>query len=431
MSLKQPMASKAQARLVIGHGTYGSVTSSECGDAVKQTSVFESNCLGNNFGEMVFVATSIGRPVQNVVAFSSVSLTETRGRSVFNIAMEKGIMTLRDHSFASSWDVRKRVVLGIIRDLSCALRHLHSSGVIHCDLKPDNVIITASGEARLIDFGSCRLWNRPVAPISDTRKVMCTYAYCAPEALHSGSDPSPACDAYSLGVTLYVYLYRKELFNPGDITREAASVALNNLHRSSHFPFELKQPHGISDEVTQIILRLIDPDPMTRLDIDCLASRFEVSLPISLHLVLDDGDPVPKAHEVQCAGAIADMFTACQRSGCTAAFGLAVNILVRFAAATSWPVSSDIVNACLTLAVATNNPDHFQPQTAKQQQLIIRIITALNFRIYADTCDWLLLSVYNEVSIDANLLCTCLMQCHARTRETVYLYLLVRRMMLT
>lgn len=412
---------------LLGHGTYGSVRSSTDGDAVKQTTVFENDCLGSNFSEMVFVAASIGRPVQNVVSFSSVSMTERPG--VISMTMERGAMTLRQSSHTQSWAERKLAIRDIILDLSTSLRHLHATGITHCDLKPDNVVVTSDGRLRLIDFGSCRFWNRPTAPSTDTRKVMCTYGYCAPEALQSGMSPDPACDAYSLGVTLFVYLFRQELFpTTGEMTREAASVALNNLHRSSIFPFGMiRRRRSLPDQIYQIIGRLLDPDPAKRLRIDVLAHEFSSVVPATVKLVLDDGAPVPRVHHKHCRMLIGDLFNACRDCACEAAFALAVNLVFRFASRTSWPVSADAMRACFGLALATNNPDHFEERTDDQQDYMIAVMKVLDFQIYADTCDWLLLSLFNQTTLDMPLLCSCMMDCHARTPDTVGLYMCVLR----
>ena len=90
------------------------------------------------------------------------------------------------------------------RQLLDALKYCHALGVLHRDIKPQNVIITPAGDAVLVDFGLVELWD-PANPM--TRTVMRgigTPEYAPPEqwgALSHHTDPRS--DLYSLGATLY------------------------------------------------------------------------------------------------------------------------------------------------------------------------------------------------------------------------------------
>jgi tRNA A-37 threonylcarbamoyl transferase component Bud32 len=85
-----------------------------------------------------------------------------------------------------------------------ALAYCHRKGVIHRDIKPQNIIITPEGEALLVDFGLVKLWN-PQDP--QTRTVMRgagTPEYAPPEQYDIGmGHTDPRSDIYSLGATLY------------------------------------------------------------------------------------------------------------------------------------------------------------------------------------------------------------------------------------
>ena len=80
-------------------------------------------------------------------------------------------------------------------EIADALDRAHRQGVIHCDLKPSNIVLTESG-AKLCDFGIARLHGAPEAPLHGTP------AYIAPE-VGRGEPPDARSDIYSLGATLY------------------------------------------------------------------------------------------------------------------------------------------------------------------------------------------------------------------------------------
>ncbi len=110
------------------------------------------------------------------------------------------------------------------RELGSALSHAHEAGVIHRDVKPENVLLAKTG-AKLADFGIARL---PDSTLTQRGSVLGTPAYSAPEALAQG-EFSPASDQFSLAVTLYEALSGKRAF-PGD---DAITVATRVAHEES------------------------------------------------------------------------------------------------------------------------------------------------------------------------------------------------------
>jgi serine/threonine-protein kinase len=89
--------------------------------------------------------------------------------------------------------------LGI--QICTGLGYAHRAGIVHCDVKPQNIIITNDKVAKLTDFGISRALN---SPSSSERSdvVWGSPQYLAPELIE-GKTPTPAADVYSLGVVLY------------------------------------------------------------------------------------------------------------------------------------------------------------------------------------------------------------------------------------
>jgi eukaryotic-like serine/threonine-protein kinase len=101
--------------------------------------------------------------------------------------------------------ISDRDVARIGADLSEALAHAHARGVIHRDVKPQNVMVVAEpaagvGFAKLTDFGVAHLVSGDL--LTRTGDVVGTLAYMAPEQAE-GARVTPACDVYSLALTLY------------------------------------------------------------------------------------------------------------------------------------------------------------------------------------------------------------------------------------
>ncbi len=98
------------------------------------------------------------------------------------------------------WPVHR--ALELVQQIAAAVAYAHHQGVLHCDLKPTNVLLTPESQAKVADFGLARA---VAAPQPQDSQVWDSLPYLAPEVL-AGAPPSPASDVYSLGVLLHELL---------------------------------------------------------------------------------------------------------------------------------------------------------------------------------------------------------------------------------
>jgi len=98
-------------------------------------------------------------------------------------------------------------VLPLIQALCAALAHAHEHGVVHRDIKPDNILIGEDGQPRIVDFGLVKLTgNSTLHPLTSPDAVMGTPHYMAPEQLQAPRTVDHRADIYAVGVLIYELL---------------------------------------------------------------------------------------------------------------------------------------------------------------------------------------------------------------------------------
>jgi serine/threonine-protein kinase len=103
-------------------------------------------------------------------------------------------VALDHYATENKLNARERVVL--MREVCAGVAHAHQHLVVHCDIKPANVLVTGEGHPKLIDFGVARIQD-----VADPRPEGFTRAYTSPQRL-AGAPAVVTDDVYSLGVTL-------------------------------------------------------------------------------------------------------------------------------------------------------------------------------------------------------------------------------------
>lgn len=111
-------------------------------------------------------------------------------------------------------------------DIACALRHLHSHGIVHLDLKPANVLVSEEGVCKLADFG-CSFKLTGKSDATHLSEIGGTFTHRAPELL-KGEEVSPCVDVYSFGITMWQLLTREPPYD-GDRQYILYAVVAYNL----------------------------------------------------------------------------------------------------------------------------------------------------------------------------------------------------------
>ncbi len=125
------------------------------------------------------------------------------------IAMEyiQGI-SLRHYLLQTPISLKR--ALNIIIDISYALCHLHSYGVIHRDLKPQNILVSQTGEIKVIDFGIAQLLaEKPYLDEPTKQRLIGTPIYISPEQRNHPESVTYPSDIYSLGIIAYELIMGK------------------------------------------------------------------------------------------------------------------------------------------------------------------------------------------------------------------------------
>ena len=139
-----------------------------------------------------------------------------------------------------------------IRQILQALEHAHSRGIIHRDIKPQNIMLLKNGQIKVMDFGIAR-FSRGEATITD--KAIGSVHYISPEQAKGGHIDKRA-DLYSVGVMMYEMLTGVLPFE----SDSAVSVALMQLQKDPKLPREINPsiPRGLEDIVMKAMEKNVE-----------------------------------------------------------------------------------------------------------------------------------------------------------------------------
>ncbi|MBO3321626.1 Stk1 family PASTA domain-containing Ser/Thr kinase [Clostridium perfringens] len=164
------------------------------------------------------------------------------GKTLKDIIKEKG---------ALPYEVAISIGIKVAKALECA----HKSGIIHRDVKPQNILVTEEGVVKVTDFGIAKSMDS--STIAHTNSVMGSAHYFSPEQA-KGTYTDYRTDLYSLGIVLYEMVTGVVPFN-GD---SPVTVAVKHIQEKAIPPKNINQ--NIPNSLNDLIMKAMEKDPVNR-----------------------------------------------------------------------------------------------------------------------------------------------------------------------
>lgn len=200
------------------------------------------------------------------------------GTSLGELLRQRGTLSLVD-------------ALQITRDICVALEVAHTNGVIHRDLKPDNImLVTADGRstfAKVLDFGIAKIAGGVDGAQTAARVVLGTPGYVAPDVIMGGMGEDPRADLYAVGVMLFEMLAGSAPFSA---TSPSALLVAQASGEAPLLSSRVAVPSSVSDLVARLTARRPELRPSSAREVIDVIDRLDLSGATSL---LRGGLPTP------------------------------------------------------------------------------------------------------------------------------------------
>ncbi len=206
--------------------------------------------LAERFHREMLAIRKLSHP--NIVTFLDAG--EIQGRAYFCTEFIPG--QALSEVLAQRGILNELKALGFVRDISYALFHAHANGLVHRDVKPENIIIDKAGKARLTDLGLVKLTTSDTR-LTESGIAVGTPHYIAPEQARGARVIDGRADLYSLGATLFHLLCGRPPFDGN-----AAAVMRDHVFTDPPDPHAFNPQMSIQSR--NLILKLMSKEPVKR-----------------------------------------------------------------------------------------------------------------------------------------------------------------------
>lgn len=160
-------------------------------------------------------------------------------------------------AFISRGPLKVSEATRITAELLAAIGYAHEMGVVHRDVKPSNIMLTRSGQTKVLDFGIARAITEAFSDLTQTTTILGTAAYFSPEQAR-GQRVDARTDIYAIGVVLFEMLTGSAPFS-GDT---ALIVAHRHIHELPEAPSSLNS--RVSPALDHVVLKALAKDKNDR-----------------------------------------------------------------------------------------------------------------------------------------------------------------------
>ncbi|KAG9159914.1 hypothetical protein Leryth_005662 [Lithospermum erythrorhizon] len=242
---------------VIGHGSSASVSvavSTLSGDvfAVKSTELSQADWL--QMEEKII--STLNSP--HIVAYKGCDTTIENNKLMFNLKMEYvsgGTIGDAIRKQGDSSKLQESMIGNYTKQIVQGLDYLHSLGIVHCDIKPSNILLAKNGDVKIADFGCAKR-----VEICDRLVISGTPMFMAPEVI-LGEEQSYPADIWSLGCTIIEMASGCSPWSHLMTTTTSPAYVLYKIALSGESP---NFPNSLSDKAKDFLEKCLTSDPRQR-----------------------------------------------------------------------------------------------------------------------------------------------------------------------
>ena len=183
------------------------------------------------------------------------AMKKIEGHTLFEVIVG---LAQRDKTIEKEFDLNR--LLSILTQVGDALAYAHVRGVIHRDVKPENVIVGMFGEVTLIDWGTAKVWGMPNEGGAGEHQRTGTPLYMSPEQVTGTRMVDERTDIFSLGVVMYEMLAQREPFRGANVQETFDNI----LHKAPLSPRSAAPHRFIPHALERICLKAMEKDPGQR-----------------------------------------------------------------------------------------------------------------------------------------------------------------------